>query len=95
MVQIGIRIEPINTSISDDADALQSLAMVQISIRMSNLCISAEVCRQMRVLLLVWRGLGCAGWTGSPRTSAFSCRGQRVELWRSHWLKNDKKTVES
>ena len=58
MVQIGIRIEPINTSISDDADALQSLAMVQISIRMSNLCISAEVCRQIRVLL-VWHGVGC------------------------------------
>ena len=62
MVQIGIRIEPINTSISDDADALQSLAMVQISIRMSNLCISAEVCRQIRVLL-VWRGVGCGVWS--------------------------------
>ena len=64
------------SSISDAADALPSVAMVQIGIHTSYLCISAEVCRQIRVLLLVWRRVRCAGWRGSPLTSAFSYGGQ-------------------
>ena len=48
------KIEP--TSISDAADALPPVAVVQISIHVSYVWISAEACRQIRVLL-IWRGL--------------------------------------
>ena len=57
------QIEP--TSIPDTADALPHVAMVQIGIHVSYVCISAEACRQIRVLL-VWRGVGCEEWRGSP-----------------------------
>ena len=64
--------------------------MVHIGIRMSYLCISVEVCRQMRVLL-VWRGVEGGG--GLP-VRRHSCGGHRVELWRaSDWLKSDKKQL--
>ena len=43
------------TSISDGADTMSPVAMVQLCIHVSHLYILAEVCRQMRVLL-VWRG---------------------------------------
>ena len=67
------------------------MAMVQIGIRMSYLCISAEVCRQIRVLWLVWRGVGCGGWRGSPRTSVFSYGSIG---WNYEGpLKNDKKQL--
>ena len=56
--------------------------------------VSRRRCVGRHVLLLVWRGVGCAGWRGSLRTSAFSYGGHRVKLWRaSHWLKNDKKQL--
>ena len=42
-----------------------------VSVLVSYLCILAEVYRQIRMLLLVWRGVGCGGWRGSPRASAF------------------------
>ena len=78
--------------ISYPADALPSVTIVHVGIRMSYLCISAEVCRQIRVLL-VWRRMGGGG--GLP-VRRHSYGGHRVELWRaSDWLKNDKKTVES
>ena len=67
------------SSISDAADALPSVAMVQIGIHTSYLCISAEVCMQIRVLLPVWRRVRCAGWRGSPLTSAF------IFVWRTEW----------
>ena len=86
-------LEPARTSISDAADALPSVAMVQIGIRMSYLCISAEMCRQIRVLSLVWRGVGCGGWRGSPLASAFVWVAWG-ELWKaSDGLKNDKKQL--
>ena len=49
--------------------------------------------RQIHVLLLVWRVVGCGGGLTVRRHSH---RRHRVELWRiADWLKNDKKTVES
>ena len=65
--------------------------MVHIDIRISYLstCISAEVYRQIRVLL-VRRGVGCGGWRGLP-VRQHSYGGHRVELWRiADWLNNDK-----
>ena len=67
--------------------------MVKIGVRMSYVRISADVCRHIRVLL-VWRGMGCEGWRGPPRTSALVRGGDRVELWRDR-LKKRQKTVES
>ena len=47
-------------------------------------------------MLLVWRGMGCEGWRGPPRTSALVRGGDRVELWRaSDLLKKRQKTVKS
>ena len=64
--------------------------MAKVGIRMSYLCVSAEVRRQIRVLL-VWRGAGCGG--GLP-VRRHSHGGHRVELWRAFdWLKNDKKQL--
>ena len=76
----------------DAADALPPVAMVQLGIHVSYVCISVEVCRQIRVLL-VWRG-----WVvksgGGPLVPRHSYGGHRVELWRaSDWLKNDKKRL--
>ena len=67
--------------------------MVKIGVRMSYVCISADLCGQTRVLI-VWRGVGCERWRGSPRTSALVRGGDRVELWRDR-LKKRQKTVES
>ena len=55
------------------------MAMVQIGIGMWYVCISAEVCRQARVLL-AWRGVGGGG--GLP-VRRHSYGGHRVELWRA------------
>ena len=66
---------------------------MQIGTRMSYACITADVCRQIRVVL-VRRGVGCGGWRGSPRTSAIVWGAYMVELWgASDWLKNDKKQL--
>ena len=64
--------------------------MVHVGIRMSYLCISAEVYRQTRVSL-VWRRLEGGG--GLP-VRRHSYGGRRVEVWRaSDWLQNDKKQL--
>ena len=65
---IAGQIEP--TSISDAADALPPMCMVQIGMHVSYACISAEVCKQIR-MLLVCRGSVCGEWRGSPCASVF------------------------
>ena len=32
-------------------------------------------------LLVLWRGVGCGGWRGSPRTAALEWGAYKVELW--------------
>ena len=64
------------------------LREVSIRIGKSYVYISAEVCKQIPVLL-VWRGVGYGGWRGLP-LRRHSYRGHRVELWRaSDWLKTN------
>ena len=51
--------------------------------------------RHTRTCVAVWRGVGCGGWRGSPRTSLF-VRGHRVELQHVGPLAEKRqKTVES
>ena len=68
------------------------MAMVLDRIRMSYICFSAEVCRQIRVLL-VWRRVvwGVEREESLPYVGN-SYRGHKVEAWRAaDWLKNDEK----
>jgi len=87
-------IEP--ASISDARDALPSVAMAHIGIRMSYLCISAEVYRQ--IYTCVARMPWCGGWRveggrGLP-VRRHSYGAHTGELCRaSDWLKNDKKRL--
>ena len=78
----------------DAADALPLVAMVKIALHKSYLCISAEVCRQILVLL-VWRGVGCGGWKGISPYAGIRMGGigwnYRGLLWlaeKGHQLKD-------
>ena len=66
------------------------MAVMKIGVRMPNVRISAEVCRQISVLLVYGVVWGVESGRGLP-VRRHSYRGQRMELWRaSDWLKTTK-----
>ena len=53
---------------------IQNRGMLDLCYDAGSSCGRREAGRNVRVLL-VWRGVGCGGWRGSPRASAFVSRG--------------------